>query len=342
MSATDTRKRPAKKPSKKAKKVVAKKAGKRATAKRPATKKGAANKTSAKKKSAAPRKTSAKKSTGRGRKPSGASISTQVGARNLTARTAEVRAQRRQRRRSVVIVLSAITFTAAGAIGAIRSPLLDIDAAEVVGASEVSVAEIQRAAAVPIGTSMVDLNPGIIAARVESIPTIRTANVRRGWDGVVRIEVTEREPTLALKTPAGFVLVDDDGRQVRSSEVLPDGFLPVIGLEASGIAGDPAPPGTSSVLRMMEAMTAPVRQEVSEVIVTGAEIALTLTDGGRAVFGDDREIEAKVVSLETLLLSVDMRCVHEIDLTVPSAPALSRIGEKGNPRDGLADLTKCS
>lgn len=239
-------------------------------------------------------------------------------------------------------MLAAITITAAAAIGAIRSPFLDIDAAEVIGASEVSVEEIQQAAAVPIGTSMVDLNPGIIAARVESIPTIRSANVRRSWDGVVRIEVTEREPTLALKTPAGYVLVDDDGRQVRTAEVLPDGFLPVIGLQASGVPGDPAPPGTSSVLRMMEAMTGPVRQEVSEVIVTGAEIALTLTDGGRAVFGDDREIEAKVVSLETLLLSVDMRCVHEIDLTVPSAPALSRIGEKGNPRDGLADLTKCS
>jgi hypothetical protein len=58
--------------------------------------------------------------------------------------------------------------------------------------------------------------------------------------------------------------------------------------------------------------------------------------------GDDKDLAAKVISLETLLLGVDLRCVHEIDLTVPSAPALSRIGEKGNPRDGLADLTLCS
>jgi len=92
----------------------------------------------------------------------------------------------------------------------------------------------------------------------------------------------------------------------------------------------------------MDEITPPVRAAISEVIVTGDQMALRLIEGGRVVLGDDRELAAKVVSLETLLLSVDLRCTHEIDLTVPSAPALSRIGKNGNPRDGLADLTQCS
>ena len=152
MSTTVTRKRVAKNQSGKTKKTVAKKEGTKKTAKGSAAKKPVVRKKSAKKKTASTRKPTARKPTarkpaGRGRRPSGASTSTQVGARNLTARTAEVRAQRRQRRRSVVIVLAAITFTAAVAIGAIRSPLLDVDAAEVIGSSEVSVAEILQAAA---------------------------------------------------------------------------------------------------------------------------------------------------------------------------------------------------
>ncbi len=194
----------------------------------------------------------------------------------------------------------------------------------------------------PLHTPLVDLDVEVIAARVEGMPEVRSAVVRRHFDGIVAIEVTEREPTMALKTSAGFVLVDDDGRQVRTTTVAPDGFVPVIGLEASGVPGDPAPPGSTSVLRLMEHITPQVRAKVSDVIVTGDELALTLTDGGRAILGDDRELNAKVISLETLLLSVDLRCLHEIDLTVPSAPAISRIGENGNPRDGLADLTQCS
>ncbi len=324
-----------------AKKAVAKKAAsKKGVAKKPATKKEAAKKAASKKsvnKRAGTKKAQTKKSTARK-----SSVPDRVGARNLTARAAEVRAERRQRRRSVVIVLAVITVTGAALIGLLRSPLADIDRIAIEGHADVPAEEIAQAASVPIGTPLVDLDEKLISARVEALPGIQTALVSRRWNGVIRIAVTEREPTLALRTADGFVLVDNGGRQVRTAETLPDGFLPVIGLQASGVPGDPAPPGSTSVLRLMEAMTPPVRQAVSEVIVTGTEMALSLNDGGRAVLGDDRQISEKVVSLETLLLSVDLRCVHEIDLTVPSAPALSRIGEKGNPRDGLADLTKCS
>lgn len=278
----------------------------------------------------------------RSRQRSGAPGGAKVPARNLTARSAAVRAQRRERRRSVIIVLVAITVTSVAGLALIRSPLLDIDRVEVTGVSEVDGAEVVAAADVPIGSPILDLEVEAVAARVEQIPEVRAATVARQLDGTVTIAVTEREPTMALKTADGYVLVDDDGRQVRISTEPPDGFLPVIGLRATGRPGDPAPPGSTSVLRLMAEITPPVRAAVSEVIVTGDELALGLIDGGRAILGQDEELEAKVISLETLLLSVDLRCVHEIDLTVPSAPAVSRIGENGNPRDGLADLTQCS
>ncbi len=278
----------------------------------------------------------------RSRRRAGAPGGANVPARNLTARSAAVRAQRRERRRSVIIVLVAITVASTAGLALIRSPLLDIDRVEVTGVSDVGVADVVAAAAIPMGSPILDLEVEAVAARVEQIPEVRAATVGRQLDGTVTIVVTEREPTMALKTADGYVLVDDDGRQVRVTAEPPDGFLPVIGLQATGRPGDPAPPGSTSVLRLMAQITPPVRAAVSEVIVTGDELALGLIDGGRAVLGQDEELEAKVISLETLLLSVDLRCVHEIDLTVPSAPAVSRIGENGNPRDGLADLTKCS
>ncbi|MFW2380816.1 MAG: cell division protein FtsQ/DivIB [Acidimicrobiales bacterium] len=327
-----------------------------------AKKKAAKKKSTAKKTAAATRKTSARKSPAKkkaakrkrpgpkGAKPNRSSREkagrvggrSQLGARNLTARAEEVRRARRQRRKSVVIVLLALSVAAAAGIGLIRSPLMAIDGVVVRGAETVDEDLIVAAAAVEIGSPLVDLPIDATIERVEAIPEIKSATVTRSLSGGVEIVVTEREPTMALRSNGGFVLVDDDGRQVRTTVDPPDGFLPVIGLEATGVPGDPAPPGSTAVLRLMGELTPPVRSAVTEVIVTGDQLALRMRDGGRAVLGDDDQLAAKVVSLETLLLSVDLRCVHEIDLTVPSAPAVSRIGEKGNPRDGLADLTECS
>jgi cell division protein FtsQ len=331
-----------KRPEKAAKRAPAKKktnaknkpVKKRTAATRAATTSGSRSRAGAKKGSS-----NARKKTSSGRRIGGRS---QVGARNLTARAAEVRKVRRQRRKSVVVVLLALSFAAAAGVGVIRSPLMAIDSVSVQGAEMVDEAAIVGAAAVPLGTPLLDLPIEATEQRVQALPEIRSATVKRNLNGRIDVIVTEREPTMALRSGAGFVLVDDDGRQVRTTDIPPDGFLPVIGLEATGVPGDPAPPGSTSVLRLMDEITPPVRAAVSEVIVAGDQLALRLSAGGRAVLGDDNELAAKVVSLETLLLSVDLRCVHEIDLTVPSAPALSRIGEKGNPRAGLADLTQCS
>ncbi len=370
-STTTTTRRPA------APNKATKKAAKKATAKRAATKKATNRKTPAKKrtsKAAGARTTStgaAKRSTARKRTASKSAATkrattrsstkraassrkaarkstaaiggrSKAGARNLTQRAQEVRAARRQRRKSVVVVLLALSIATAAGIALIRSPLLAIDSVRVTGQDLVSEGDVVGAAAIPIGSPLLDLPMEDVQARVEALPEIHTATIIRNWSGRVTIDVTEREPTMALRTPVGYALVDNDGRQVRTTTETPDGFLPVIGLEASGIPGDPAPPGSTAVLRLMEEITPQVRAAVSDVVVTGDQMALRLVEGGRVVLGDDRELKAKVVSLETLLVSVDLRCTHEIDLTVPSAPALSRIGEKGNPRDGLADLTQCS
>ena len=317
-------------------------AAKKSSVKKPSSKKPAQKKSGAIKRAEGQRKAPAKRPARSKKSTARIGDRKNVGARNLTARAEAVRVERRQRRRSVVIVLLALSLATAVGIGILRSPLMAIDSVTIAGASVVDEALILDAAGVPIGSPLLDLPLEPTAARIESIPGIRSATVTRSLSGVIHVEVVEREPTMAIRSGDGYVLVDNDGRQVRTSPIAPDGFLPVIGLVATGVPGDPAPPGSTSVLRLMGEITPPVRAAVSEVIVSGDQLALRLSQGGRVVLGDDEELRSKVISLETLLASVDLRCVHEIDLTVPSAPALSRIGEKGNPRAGLADLTLCS
>ncbi len=241
---SSTRQRP-KKAAKKAatkRKVAKKKANSRkpAVPKKRAAKKAAASArarsgTVAKKRSA---KTKSKPRTSAGHQIGGRS---QVGARNLTARAEEVRKVRRQRRKSVVVVLLALSLTAAAGIGLIRSPLMAIDSVSVRGADMLDESVILDAAAVPLGTPILDLPVEATERRVQALPEIRSATVIRNLNGRIDITVTEREPTMALRSGDRFVLVDDDGRQVRTTEIPPDGFLPVIGLEATGVPGDPAP-----------------------------------------------------------------------------------------------------
>ena len=81
---------------------------------------------------------------------------------------------------------------------------------------------------------------------------------------------------------------------------------------------------------------------MSGVGLDGTDLVLDLAAGGRVRLGDPGDLDDKLVSLETMLARVDLRCLAELDLGVPSAPALSRRPPAdGDPQAPLSDLSKC-
>ena len=308
--------------------------------KRPAAKKAAPKKAAPKKARA---KRAVKKSTaGRSAGPPKSQWRLTVKERSRRPASARNREDARKHRLRVAVALTTVSVFAFALLSVVRSPMLDVDRVTVSGNSQASSDEIVAAARVPIGTPLLEVDIDLVKQRVTQVPWVQSVEVARSWSGELKLEITERVAILSLPAEGGYALIDRAGRQLEVVTERPEDFLPVEGVVASGQPGNPAPPETTAVLELMTELTPTVRMAMDSVLIDRGSLSVGLTDGGRVLFGSSELLADKVVSLETMLQYVDLRCLREIDVRVPAAPALSRIGESGNPTDTLADLTKCS
>lgn len=238
----------------------------------------------------------------------------------LRARRAEVRRSKVRRRRRLVVAVPVLLSVATGAwFLAYRSPVLDVDHVTVRGNQVLSPVEIRRAAAVPQGGALVSVDLAAVVERVEARPWVLTATAARRWPGTVQVTVVERAPVAVMGTRP--VLVDQEGR--------------VLGVAPSGtrlptIVGDPQRPGRSvsgasrRLAQVLGQIPPDLRGQVTRAASSGADLTLTLTDGVKVRWGDDQANAEKARSLMLLLDQADRPTIATVDVSVPSAAALTR------------------
>jgi hypothetical protein len=146
---------------------------------------------------------------------------------------------------------------------------------------------------------------------------------------------------VALPTGARFVVVDRTGQQLELVAERADHFLPVSGVEASGVPGQPVDEVGRSVVTLADGLSPAVAGASSTIVVVDGLLALDLTVGGRAVIGDVRDLDAKLLALETVLQRVDLTCVEVIDVRVPSAPTVRRTTVAGAEEEPGAEAGGC-
>lgn len=244
----------------------------------------------------------------------------------IRARRVEVtRTEGRRRLRLLLIAVGCLT-TVGTAVGATRSPLLDIDRVVVTGNAQTPHADVVAAGGLEPGVQMFDLDAARAASDLAALPWVRRAQVVKEWPGTVRVVVVERVPAAAVEAgAAGWALVDKDGR-VLALQPAPPPELPIVtGVDA------PGPPGTTlsglvgDAVAVATALPDAVRAAVPRVSVAGDELELRPAAAGPTVrFGPPSETAAKVLALQALFAEVDLRRVRTIDVRVPSAPVLTR------------------
>ncbi len=260
----------------------------------------------------------------------------------ITARRIEVNRDAGRHRLRIIGLLTIASLIVVGGIALSNSPLLDVDEVAVDGLNRTAEADVLNVLTLQIGDPLAELDLEKAQVEVETLPWVRTADVDRGWLGTVRVTIEERVPQLAISSPSGFVLVDEGGRQLEIVTAQPAEFLPVAGVTASGEIGEPAPVEVQSVLLLVDALDAQTRAEVSQVLVDERHLFLELAAGGRINLGDDAGLVEKLTSARTILDQVDLRCLWEIDVRVPTAPAVTRLSAEGIPGASLTELENCS
>lgn len=243
----------------------------------------------------------------------------------IAERRKQVRRERMFRRRRRTLVLLAIAAVAATAYAIERSPLVELAAVQVTGTEQVDPAAIRDAAALPLGTSTLRLDLAGADARVEAMPQIRDADVRRVDPLTVRITVVERRPVVAVNTDRGALLVDEEGVIVERG-TRPD--LPTIVAPAKGLPepGDHlrALPAAWNAFVVHQGLPGPLRTEVVRYEATSPDdVDVILTGDLRARFGRATAVPEKARVLGALLGELPEERPLTLDIRAPSNPVIA-------------------
>jgi len=260
----------------------------------------------------------------------------------LARRRREVKKSEAKKRLRTVIALAVITIGSISALAVLQSTWMDIDTINVVGAVQTNPDSVVTASNIIIGEPLVDLDPALAIEGVRTLPWVAEVAIEREWNGAITVSITERVPALALATEGGFMLIDATGRQLERVAEQPPEFMPIAGLAASGVPGQPAPPQAHGVVRLLGLLTPERQQAIAQVVVDERTLYLDLVGQGRVRLGNDSGLSEKLVSLDTILSAVDLRCLWEIDVRVHTAPAVTRLRTDGVPRAPLTDLSTCT
>jgi cell division protein FtsQ len=236
--------------------------------------------------------------------------------------------RREGRRRLRLVVAACVSATAIAAAWAVsRSALLDVDHVRLTGAEHTQpLAVIQTAGSLP-GRPMIDLDEGLAASRIERLPWVAEATVRRKWPNTVVIDVRERAP--AASVPAkdgGWVLVDGTGRVLEPVAEAPADRPLLEGVPQAGAPGTEVAATTRAALEVARSLSPAMRLHVEAVTrAAEGELELRLRADGIVHLGDRESLAAKLLAAEAVLAHVrDANAVATLDVRVPETPVLTR------------------
>jgi cell division protein FtsQ len=240
----------------------------------------------------------------------------------MRSRRIAVRRDRGKRRlKRFTVALGVVAVVVAAAV-ATQTALLDVDRVGIDGVGHTTAADVRRVAGISPGDTMVGVDVGGAAARVEDLPWVEEATVARRWPGTVEIHVTEREPLAMLEVAEGRVaLVDDDGRVLEVTRQPPAGLPEVTGVRGRIAEGDELGRATRDALAILRAL----RERLPGVVASvSSDLDAALAAGGEIRFGSTEDLDDKIVAVETVLADVDTDCLELLDVRVPGSPALTR------------------
>lgn len=230
------------------------------------------------------------------------------------------------RRTLLIVIAAAVLLLGSGAVWALYgSSWLRTEQVRITGVDVLSPAEVESAAAVPMGSPLVSVDTDAIADRLrQKLPRIDSVDVVRSWPHGIGLKVTERKPVLLVKKGAKFIEVDAEGVRFATVDRAP-GRVPLLELT----------PGRSASLRrfgsdrlVREAVRVAgdlpggIAGDTKVVRVTSYDsVSLELTRDREVIWGSGEEgaVKAKVLAA---LMKAAPKAGH-FDVSAPTAPAVS-------------------
>jgi cell division protein FtsQ len=237
-----------------------------------------------------------------------------------------VAARRAEGRRRLRIVLIAVGVVVALVVAwaVIASPFLDVDHIEVKGATQTSIADIERASGIGRGDPMVWIDTGEAVSGIEALPWVQAAHVHREWPGTVTISVTERE-AVAWVDAGGATLVDRTGRVLAHVAAPPTDLPQIADMKTVPPVGVTISPAVGA--RVAGRLEGLARSGTRTIALTKDGVVLELVRGPEIRLGEPTEVMTKVRSALAVLTALGDAQVSYIDASVPSNPVAGPVAQ---------------
>ncbi|MET0626967.1 MAG: FtsQ-type POTRA domain-containing protein [Acidimicrobiia bacterium] len=244
--------------------------------------------------------------------PRAAATTRNAGARPRTARVVGAR-----RRRLLVVVIGLLVVGTAAWV-ATRSPFLDVDHLVVSGNARATADEVLAAAGVAPGDPMVWIDPGAAARKIETLPWVLHAEVKREWPDTVKVVVAERVPVAWLDTGFGNALVlDRDGRALTTEAPAPVGLPQVLDVAAVPIGVTVAQPEGA---RIAGALAPDQLANVRTIAVAAHRATLVVASGQEVRLGRPTQVGDKMRAAFAVLAREEAAGKAYVDVSAPSTP----------------------
>jgi cell division protein FtsQ len=207
--------------------------------------------------------------------------------------------------------------------GARETSIFAIRAIQVEGARPATVAQIERALAPLLGTSLVGFDTGDARRRLSSIPAVSHASIDRAFPHTLRVRVRLERPVAVARQGADAWLVSSSarvlGRLTRPYPPLPRIWLPrsVDVSENATLGGDAA--GAVAAVRPLGELHFP--SVVRAVVIRNGELVLILPRGTEVRLGNTGDLRLKLAIAARILPLV--AAGKYVDVSVPERPVAS-------------------
>ena len=208
--------------------------------------------------------------------------------------------KRRRAWRAAFFALAAAGIVAAAGWVLFDSPLLAVRSVTVTGTHIVPASDVLAAAGIQPGMPLIRVNTAQVAARVDAIRQVRSAQVTRSWPDRVVITVREWTPALALIAPGGgYDLADPDGVVLQWVTSRPADLPLYPAPPGRSLRGDPDYAAAAAVVGELPAW---LRHAVESVTAPNPDqVTLRLAGQVTVVWGGADRAAAKAQELIALL-----------------------------------------
>ncbi len=211
-------------------------------------------------------------------------------------------------------------------VAARTTPLFAVKQVEVRGAPPETAAEVESAVARFVGTSLVALDGDDLVRRVESLPTVISAEYDRAFPNTLTIFVQAERPVAVVAQGGTRWLVSERGRVLRRADADETQSYPRI--ELAGMrSASPGKTLEAPAVRVPLSALAKVDKKfpvrIRLAALAGGNVILTVGDSTEVRLGEPVDLELKLAAAARVLsaLSGEERAtLAYLDVSLPERP----------------------